>query len=588
MYDARSMLSDGAKTSLSSLIQNPNPRSVPSSYSQRSRRGIVKKKRTKTKVHVVPIIFIILLIAGLLSIAHFHVSLRRFGSISANKSASNSKMNTLHEENPLIIRRQSAPANIKDKIQSVHDGYEHILERDAIEGLNLNSHKGADVGLAAAGKVMVKGTTTYNLDNSHTDTSRIAVAAPKNQVLKKNVFPDAKGTIAYAISITSCNGEGASRLIDGAAVLKHSIHLNSIDSHKKNNNGSQFSYQMIAFLHPDASDCEPHLRQLGYHVMKKDTPIKVEDIKKEWYREHVVKSGCCQEKEFLKLYAYTLLDFSVVVHLDVDSLILKPLDDLFLVMMNSDGGIDATESPIKTQNTYDGANLKNVPVMLNKPLTETVNAFFTRDYNMIRPGKEHVGVQGGFLIVRPSLAVFEEYKNIILDGNFDPGRGWGGKYGGYYGAQQIQGIASYFYDHFHPNTAVELNRCIYNSMADNPRNPKKDGSKCRDGKDFCEDCRGTSLENIRSIHFTLCQKPWLCHQTPESGENTVGHHQCNLFHKEWHKVRSSLEDFLQVNSRNRAGEYNKDAFFGHCNFAGKRGYIPLFEIGHGINEETTE
>ena len=377
-------------------------------------------------------------------------------------------------------------------------------------------------------------------------------------------------TIAYAVSITSCGKDDISNLVDGAAVLKHSIHINSIDNHKQNNKESQFSYQMIAFIHPEAINCQSHMEQLGYIVSIQETPVDVTKIKGDFYREHVVKSGCCGDREFLKLYAYTLMDYPIVVHLDIDCLILKPLDDLFLVMLKNNVNSDEYKS-------YGDPNLRNVHVMYEKPIYDTVNAFFTRDYNMVRPGKKYPGVQGGFLIVRPSIEAFEEYKKIILEGNFKQGTGWGGLgFGGYYGAQQIQGIASYFYDHLHPGTAVELNRCVYNSMADNPRSSETDGSKCRDGRELCEDCRGRPMDDIRSIHFTLCQKPWLCTHFDENGKYSTTGKMCNKFHHEWHRVRSDLEAWLELDNVKSSGNHKAAHFYGHCNHAGKRGYIPLF------------
>ena len=40
---------------------------------------------------------------------------------------------------------------------------------------------------------------------------------------------------------------------------------------------------------------------------------------------------------------------------------------------------------------------------------------------------------GGFLMVKPSEAVFEEYIDIILEGDYREGQGWGGKYGYFFG-----------------------------------------------------------------------------------------------------------------------------------------------------------
>ena len=48
-------------------------------------------------------------------------------------------------------------------------------------------------------------------------------------------------------------------------------------------------------------------------------------------------------------------------------------------------------------------------------------------------------MQGGFLIVRPDLVVFENMKMIVKKGDFRPGSGWGGTgAGSFWGGQTIQ------------------------------------------------------------------------------------------------------------------------------------------------------
>ena len=78
-------------------------------------------------------------------------------------------------------------------------------------------------------------------------------------------------------------------------------------------------------------------------------------------------------------------------------------------------------------------------------------------------------VQGGFLVLRPDMEVYKEFVEIIRKGDFREGGGWGGKTGVFYGSMTFQGIIPYFYDVLHPDTAVELNHCVFNQMADNPR-----------------------------------------------------------------------------------------------------------------------
>ena len=122
---------------------------------------------------------------------------------------------------------------------------------------------------------------------------------------------------------------------------------------------------MYVFAHPSTTGCLKPFRKLGYEVLLKETPVNVTNIEGEFLREKVVMTGCCGEKEFLKLYAYTLTEHPAVVHLDLDSLVVQPLDDLFDAMLGEgDGGA-------------------SVPVMFGKPLPEKIEAFFTRDYNMV-------------------------------------------------------------------------------------------------------------------------------------------------------------------------------------------------------------
>lgn len=188
------------------------------------------------------------------------------------------------------------------------------------------------------------------------------------------------------------------------------------------------------------------------------------------------------------------MDHPVVVHMDLDTLVLQPLDDLFDFMLG------------KTKDT------SQVTVMWkNKPIPEQINAAFTRDYNMANPDSKYQPVQGGFLALRPSMDTYTAFCDIIREGDFRQHGGWGGKVGPFYGSMTFQGIIPYYYDYLHPGTAVELNRCVYNQMCDNPRTKRTENDivhgDCQTGEDDCEDCRSRPLEEVTTNHFTLCQKP---------------------------------------------------------------------------------
>ena len=77
----------------------------------------------------------------------------------------------------------------------------------------------------------------------------------------------------------------------------------------------------------------------------------------------------------------------------------------------------------------------------------------------------------------------------------DKTKGWGGVVGPFHGGMTIQGLLPWYYEEVHPGMAVELNRCVYNNMADNPTTEKslKNGTlqgRCRTNEEVC--CRGVT------------------------------------------------------------------------------------------------
>ncbi|KAL7514674.1 hypothetical protein ACHAXN_011906 [Cyclotella atomus] len=365
---------------------------------------------------------------------------------------------------------------------------------------------------------------------------------------------DIKPTIAYTVTLTGCGkndkrystADAMNLIHQGAAVLSHSIHLAHLNS--------KYNYQMYALVHPTAKECSVHLPELGYTVLVRNTPFDKSDIRGQYLREHIDKASCCGEKEFIKLYAYTLINHPVAVVLDLDSLVLQPLDVLFDAIIE---GEDLQQSTID-----------RLPIHQNgKKIPKKIDAFYTKDYNMINPGSHDVaGVQGGFLMVRPSEAIFDEYIDLVLEGNYIEGRGWGGKYGYFFGGAQVQGICAYYYSGLHPEEGVELNRCRVNSMVDSPY--FEGGSACRDGREGCEDCRETDLSSIMSSHFTICGKPWLCNG------NTGP--LCRKLHGEWFRIRREFEksrtDGLGYVPE-LEGSFQPETFYGYCKGGGR--YDPI-------------
>jgi hypothetical protein len=372
-------------------------------------------------------------------------------------------------------------------------------------------------------------------------------------------------TVAFAVSITGC---GSDPITEGAAILKHSIHRASIHGTL----GGRYDYDLFAFYHPKAEECAMTLQSLGWKLLKREVFVNVSDIKGDFLRERIESSGCCGQNELLKQESYTLTDFPIVVHLDLDVLVLKPMDDLFDMMLST------TTRPADMATKYKDILMQHPRQAQTIP--EQINAFFTYDYNMVGVKARYKPVQGGLIILRPDLAVYEEFRQIVLEGDFrsgEGGSGWGGKVGPFHGSMTFQGIIPYYYDVLHPGQSLELNRCIYNQMCDNPRDQRTKNDivygRCLTGEEDCEDCRSRPLEDVVTTHFTLCQKPWSC--LPHT-QDAIQHRLCQKLTREWYRVRSEMETSWGRSGQG-PGDYHADIFFGYCKESGQKGYIPIQE-----------
>ena len=341
--------------------------------------------------------------------------------------------------------------------------------------------------------------------------------------------------VAHVVSLISCKKKlRVQGLLDALVILRHSIHQNSVhriqddttiasSSSKARHQTSKYSYQMYVFLHKDGGclDHIPLLKRLGYTPLVRDTPVNISDIQPitSWYRNHVEGENCCGSKEFIKLYAYTLTDHPIVVHWDLDVLVLQPLDDLYDAMLYSADSIQG--------------KMARRRIAIQKPyfqsLPSQIDAFFTRDITSARPWETVTAVQGGFLVARPSLEHFEQYQRFIMEANYTPGRGpgsgWGGLgYGGFQGAMAYQGVLAYFYDIVYPGHSVELDVCQWNQVVADviwrgPVHHQEFYGQCRDhpapGVSFaentpengkCRDCRVLAVEDTMTAHYTACKK----------------------------------------------------------------------------------
>jgi len=318
--------------------------------------------------------------------------------------------------------------------------------------------------------------------------------------------------VAYAVTVTEEPKASSVGFLDGAAVLAQSVRK----AHKRSSYGAP---AFVAFVSPRISrKTRSSLRGIGFRSVEKQLPISPERIegsflRKLWteptekFPDPTMRGGCCGAWELLKLYAWTLTEYERVVHVDMDCLLLHPIDELL--------SIDAS-------------------------------LVYTADYNMMndnqRKNKLTPAVQGGFLVVRPSLDVFQALVALMQKGK------WGGKCSGWectgvghwWGGATIQGLLPYFYDR-HAKTlslkrasdlkAVEVDRCIYDNMGDKAVvNPLPYVG--------CSAARQTPFDSVKFAHFTVCQKPWTCNPARDPDDTLKI---CLKLHAAWFDVRRQFE-----------------------------------------------
>jgi len=391
--------------------------------------------------------------------------------------------------------------------------------------------------------------------------------------------------IAYAISLIKCGDKqsNAEGLRDAAIVLRHSIHRIS-----SRTSSSRYDYHMIAIVHKQAEHCSAPLKGAGFELIVIDQPVRAKDIRGEFLRENIKSEWCCGAAEFVKLHAYKLTDYPIVVHVDIDFAFYKPMDDLFDVMLLPDSSDARSRIPLER---------------VSDEWPTRVDAFMTRDWGQVPPGRTPL-FQAGFIVLRPDVTVHDKLVEIIREGNYTkgygPDAGWGslGKYGIMVGAKAAQGLIAYYYDEFAPNSWMELNQCRFNHMGMDvryraPPNFQKNRGRtgdCRNNRVYCEDCMVTDVEQIYSVHYTQCRKPWSCIGIGNSvdkvnklaiDENNVNLEHCMELMTMWHKLRTNLENRMISLTQDKkiesgqAGGFKPEVFFGHCNENGASGYIPI-------------
>ena len=276
---------------------------------------------------------------------------------------------------------------------------------------------------------------------------------------------------------------------DGAAVLAHSVLMTQPSP--------TLTPQMVALAAPNATNARHRLRALGYRVIMARIPVTKGEVRGKYLRQTFDDAGCCGSAELLKLRAYELIQYDLVLALDMDALVLHPLEPL-----------------------------------LRRAIAERRSLLYLPDPYLATPDAAAPPANGGWLLIRPSMRVFRELVEVVRGGDFRAGSGWGGsRIGWCWGGRTVQGLLPYYYAKRAPPTASEaLDRCLYNVMQD-------------DG------CEHVPFERVQTVHFTHCQKPWSCQRL---GNKRM----CAAMTDAWWAARAALESASGVQpQRCVAGSY---------------------------------
>ncbi|CAB9509740.1 expressed unknown protein [Seminavis robusta] len=424
---------------------------------------------------------------------------------------------------------------------------------------------------------------------------KLITSSSSSAELQTPSLPTAK--VVFVVSLTSCLPKFKRTLFDAASVLRRSIELNTYPLHPN----ASYQADLVALLPThlqQPNGCGSILEQAGFDVRIVPLPVSPDEIRGgEGFilKDAIHRNGCCGHSELLKLHAFSMVNHSVAVHLDIDTLLLAPLDELLDAIYydpaTSEQGIRArrhlVEAGLVAPTYPHTAQIQNV--------TTRIDAFYTKDYNIIRPGQEsRVGVQGGFFVVRPNITRRDELIDMVKQGHFVGGRsvtesGWfSSGYGMHiWGAMTIQGLFAYYFDMILKNQAIELHRCRFNQIADNPRRSSHDrtgkyarptpanasaewyDTTCRDGRNNCDDvqCQTWPLEDTRIVHYTYCKVPWGCmgiSDPPMFWNDGV----CRGMISRWFDIRTKLKGQEEAD-----GTYQPEIYNGFCR--DHRSYIPM-------------
>ena len=447
-------------------------------------------------------------------------------------------------------------------------------------------------------------------------TDSKAITNLKGPLLEDTQGQTGQVKVRYVLTVDSCYPKEENMLSpsvplndaqfhDAAIVLKQSIHDNSIQNVTSK---SKYDYEMVALMHQDVIECEMHMKTtssslalpggnrkellegLGYTVHVVTSPIDVKEISQQitadFYRYAMVNKDVMREFIVLKAFSFEHAPLAVLV--DFTTMVLKPPDDLFDLMLQTDkhkhlmnkNNANAHDTIVK-QTAFPNGNSKQIT-----DLPSTIDILYTKDYSAVAPKQWVAGLSLNFLVFKPSVNLYMEILQALRSGHYTDAHGWGALG---YKSRKVRGLLTYFVQEKKFQQSIEVHRCTFNNRAETPTLNLNGRKMCRDvnEKNFstekCTDCRQTSLQDIVIANTATCMAPWRCNYpiafTIEHEQENKGFSDmkklCRSYNDKWYQYRQEYE--LQHSDKfttvNPGGGFRYTHFQGYC--ARESIYLPM-------------
>eukprot|EP00929_Paragymnodinium_shiwhaense_P089530 TRINITY_DN49672_c0_g1_i2.p1 TRINITY_DN49672_c0_g1~~TRINITY_DN49672_c0_g1_i2.p1 ORF type:complete len:437 (-),score=109.58 TRINITY_DN49672_c0_g1_i2:152-1462(-) len=351
--------------------------------------------------------------------------------------------------------------------------------------------------------------------------SQVAQESAQSEDVEEQQAEEATLKVAFAVVVPYGVLGKPTNWNDAFATVAHSI--------RKAEAGSRHKTEILALLPdtlPDQDLEEQALERLGLKALFVKIPVQLSEVKDNFARDALSK--VLGDKEELKYYGAGLTSYDRVVVMDGDTLMLKPVDELFQI-------------------------------------SRKAGLVGTYDYEMDCCNSSFPPMNSGFGVFTPSETDFLGLADVFREGNFtDAGFRRSGT--GYtYGAGS-QGLLSFFYNQWQPgkpgvDEAARVPEAIRGTDLPGQKQTTKPEETRFYNVDRSEydviqtpalleavDAGKVTADRVKVFHFAgACMKPWTCSQNGHDHDKVP---LCKEMTAAWWRLR---DDFLASKSLQGGG-----------------------------------